>query len=93
MTAALLDDMPLSRGDRISVLCNSLGATPSEELYIVYRYVARQLGEMGVEVVMPTIGRFATSMEMTGMSLTFCKLDAELERLLMAPCDCPFWKV
>ena len=93
MTAALLDDMPLSRGDRISILCNSLGATPSEELYIVYRYVARQLGEMGVEVVMPTIGRFATSMEMTGMSLTFCKLDAELERLLMAPCDCPFWKV
>jgi dihydroxyacetone kinase-like protein len=32
-------------------------------------------------------------MEMAGMSLTFCKLDAELEALLLAPCDCPFLKV
>jgi len=30
---------------------------------------------------------------MAGMSLTFSKLDAELEALLKAPCDCPFLKV
>jgi len=29
-------------------------------------------------------------MEMAGMSLTFCKLDAELEALWTAPCACPF---
>jgi dihydroxyacetone kinase-like protein len=45
---------------------------------------------MGVEIVMPLVGRYATSMEMTGMSLTICKLDVELETLLLAPCDCPF---
>jgi dihydroxyacetone kinase-like protein len=93
MLSALLADMPLRSGDRVSVLVNSLGATPPEELYIVYRYVARQLARSGVEIVMPLVGRYATSMEMTGMSLTFCKLDAELETLLKAPCDCPFWKV
>jgi len=36
---------------------------------------------------MPLVGRYATSMEMAGMSLTICKLDADLEALLKAPCD------
>ncbi len=93
MLEILLTDMPLTSGDRISVLCNSLGATPLEELYIVYRYVAEKLKTMGVTIVAPLVGRYATSMEMAGMSLTFCKLDAELEVLLTAPCDCPFLKV
>jgi len=38
MLDVLLADMPLGSGDRVSVLCNSLGATPLEELYISYRY-------------------------------------------------------
>ncbi len=89
----MLADMPLKSGDRISVLVNSLGATPHEELYIVYRYVARRLTELGVDIVMPLVGRYATSMEMTGLSVTFCKLDEELESLLNAPCDCPFLRI
>jgi dihydroxyacetone kinase-like protein len=93
MLSFLLADMPLKSGDRISVLVNSLGATPHEELYIVYRYAAKKLKEFGVEIVMPLVGRYATSMEMAGMSLTFCKLDEELESLLKAPCDCPFLRI
>jgi len=93
MLAMLLADMPLAAGDRVSVLVNSLGATPLEELYICYRYMARELGAKGVTIVAPLVGRYATSMEMAGMSLTFCKLDAELEALLMAPCDCPFLRM
>lgn len=89
----LLGDMPLSSGDSVSVLCNSLGATPLEELYIVYRRVDRRLQELGVRIVSPLVGRYATSMEMAGLSVTFCKLDDELEKLLLAPCDCPFLKV
>jgi len=93
MVSMLLADMPLHAGDRVSVLCNSLGATPHEELYIVYRYVAGRLADLGVTIVSPLVGRYATSMEMTGLSVTFFKLDAELEALLLAPCDCPFLKV
>jgi phosphoenolpyruvate---glycerone phosphotransferase subunit DhaK len=93
MLEMLLADMPLASGDRVSVLVNSLGATPLEELYIAYRHVAAKLKELGVTVVSPLVGRYATSMEMAGMSLTFSKLDAELEALLKAPCDCPFLKV
>jgi dihydroxyacetone kinase-like protein len=93
MLSLLLADMPLQSGDRISVLVNSLGATPGEELFIVYRYVAHRLAAMRVEIVAPLVGRYATSMEMAGMSLTFCKLDDELEALLKAPCDSPFLKL
>jgi dihydroxyacetone kinase-like protein len=93
MLGMLLADMPLNSGDRVSLLANSLGATPLEELYIVYRYVERRLRGLGVTIVAPLVGRYATSMEMAGMSVTFCRLDAELEKLLLAPCDCPFLRV
>ena len=93
MLDLLLADLPLGSGDRVSVLCNSLGATPPEELYIVYRYVSKRLADLGVAIVSPLVGRYATSMEITGMSVTFCKLDDELETLLLAPCDCPFLRV
>lgn len=42
---------------------------------------------------MPLVGRYATSMEMTGATITIIKLDEELERLLRAPADCAFWRV
>jgi dihydroxyacetone kinase-like protein len=93
MLSLLLADSVLGAGDRISVLVNSLGATPLEELLIVFRYVARRFAELGVEIVAPLIGRYATSMEMTGMSLSICKLDEELEALLKLPCDSPFMRI
>jgi dihydroxyacetone kinase-like protein len=86
-------DRPLSRGDHVSVLVNSLGATPLEELYILYRRIASRLSDKGVTIVMPLVGRYATSMEMTGATLTICRLDGTLERLLKAPAHCAFWTV
>ncbi|WP_424970508.1 dihydroxyacetone kinase subunit DhaK [Dinoroseobacter sp. S76] len=93
MMDRLLADMPLEAGDRVSIMVNSLGATPPEELYILYRIVKTRLEEAGASIVMPLVGRYATSMEMAGVSFTLCKLDAELEALLTAPCDCAFWRV
>jgi dihydroxyacetone kinase-like protein len=93
MVDRLLADQPLAAGDRVSVMVNSLGATPPEELYIVYRKVRQRLDAIGVEIVMPLVGRYATSMEMTGATMTIIKLDDELEPLLKAPADCAFWRV
>ncbi|MFP7674663.1 dihydroxyacetone kinase subunit DhaK [Marivita sp. S0852] len=93
MMDRLLTDMPLTKGDRVSVMVNSLGATPPEELYILYRIVKTRLEEAGASIVMPLVGRYATSMEMAGVSFTLCKLDDDLEALLKAPCDCAFWRV
>jgi phosphoenolpyruvate---glycerone phosphotransferase subunit DhaK len=93
MMDRIFADLAPSKGDRWSVLVNSLGATPPEELYIMYRQVARRLKERGVAIVMPLVGRYATSMEMAGASITVCRLDGEMERLLKAPCHCAFWTV
>lgn len=93
MMDRLLADMPLQSGDRVSIMVNSLGATPPEELYILYRIVKQRMDDAGVTIIMPLVGRYATSMEMAGVSFTLCKLDDELEALLKAPCDCAFWRV
>ena len=93
MIERLLADMPLASGDRVSILVNSLGATPQEELYIMYRHAKTQLEAAGASIVMPLVGRYATSMEMTGATITLCKLDDELEALLKAPADCAYWRV
>jgi dihydroxyacetone kinase-like protein len=93
MMDRLLEDMPLAGGDRVSVMVNSLGATPPEELYILYRVVKDRLEKTGASIVMPLVGRYATSMEMAGVSFTLCRLDDDMEKLLTAPCDCAFWRV
>ena len=87
----LLGDMPLAAGDTVSVMVNGLGATPKEELLIVYRRIHGLLTDKGVKLVMPHIGEFATSMEMAGLSVTLFKLDNELEKLLRAPASTPFY--
>ena len=59
----------------------------------VSAFVRARLEGAGASIVMPLVGRYATSMEMAGVSFTLCKLDAELEGFLKAPCDCAFWSV
>ena len=93
MLDMLLADINPNSGSRMSVMVNSLGATPLEELYILYRIVKKRLEDVKVKIVMPLVGRYATSMEMTGVSFTFCELDSELESLLMEPAHCAFWSV
>ncbi len=84
-------DMPLESGDEVSVMVNGLGATPLEEQLIVYRGVYHILEDMGVTVVMPHIGEFATSMEMAGLSVTIFKLNDRFKELLAMPAKTPFY--
>jgi dihydroxyacetone kinase-like protein len=77
---------------RVAVLVNSLGATPLEELLILYRHVARRLAARQVTVAGRYVGHYATSMEMAGCSISLLDLDAELETLLAAPARCAFWR-
>jgi len=93
MTNAILDDLQPQEGDRFAVMVNGLGATPLEELYIMYGKVHEILTERGLQIYRPYIGEFATSMEMAGASLTLFRLaDDELVELLDAPAHTPFFK-
>jgi phosphoenolpyruvate---glycerone phosphotransferase subunit DhaK len=75
------------------VMVNGLGATPPEELYILYRKVHNMLEAHGVAVHKAFVGEYATSLEMAGASITVMKLDAELEQLLDHPAHTPFFRV
>lgn len=91
MTNAILEDLKPDPGDRLAVMVNGLGATPPEELYILFRKAHDMLTERGLQIYRPYIGEFATSMEMAGASFTFFRLDDELIELLDAPANTPFF--
>ena len=42
-------------------------------------------------MIMPHIGEFATSMEMTGLSVSLLRVDDELRPYLTAPAMTPFY--
>ncbi|MFD3686114.1 dihydroxyacetone kinase family protein [Nocardiopsis sp. NPDC058631] len=89
--AEILGELEPVRGDRVAVLVNGLGATPLEELYLVYRRVHQVLEERGVVIHRRYVGEFATSLEMAGASVSVLLLDDELAALLDAPAASPFF--
>ena len=89
---ALIEDLPFSSGDEVSVLVNGLGATPKEELYVAFRKVDQILKGKGISIYKPYIGEFATSLEMAGLSITLLKLDDELKEYLKASVRTPFFE-
>lgn len=92
LTERIVKDLPFEEGDETVVLLNSLGGTPLEELYIVYRKVSALLADKGIKVYKAYVGRYACSMEMPGLSMTMMKLNEERKRLIDASCDSPFFK-
>lgn len=88
---AVLPELEISAGSRIAVLVNGLGATPPEELYIVYRRLHQRLDKMDVTVHRAYVGEYATSLEMAGLSVSVLRLDEELTQLLDAPAHSPFF--
>lgn len=87
----ITEDLPFESGDEVAVLVNSLGGTPLEELYILYRKINLLLEEKKIHTYRVYIGRYACSMEMLGASLTLMKLDDELKRLIDYPVETPFF--
>ena len=87
----ILGDYKLNAEDQVSIMINSLGATPLEELYIISKRVHENFSKLKIKITKSFVGRYATSMEMAGMSITVFKLDSELKKYLLTPSDCPFW--
>ncbi len=92
MMKPILAERTLKAGDEVAVLVNGLGATPKEELYVLFRRVAAVLKSHGVSIFHVYIGEFATSMEMAGASISLLYLDDELKRFVAAPAASPFFE-
>ncbi|HCL6629319.1 TPA: dihydroxyacetone kinase subunit DhaK [Citrobacter amalonaticus] len=92
MMSWLLADSPCQQGDEVAVLINGLGATPLEELYLMYRHVHQILAQSNIRVFQVWVGEFATAMEMAGMSISLMPVDDELKSLLNAEADTPMFR-
>ncbi len=87
----IMEDSKLTANNNIAIMINSLGATPLEELYIVSKRVNENLINSKINNLKTYVGRYATSMEMAGMSITTLKLNDNLKKHLFAASECPFW--
>lgn len=85
-------ELDLVEGTRVAVLVNGLGATPPEELYLIYRRTHLALADRGVTIHRSYVGEYATSLEMAGASLSILVLDDELADLVDAPAASPFFR-
>ena len=90
ITEVVLDDfandLPIQENDEVAVLINGMGATPLNELYVLFREVAKLMAEKGIKIYRSYVGNFLTSMDMMGASLTVTKLDDELKKMFDMPC-------
>lgn len=62
-------------------------SAPISEQYLLYGIAHRKLEERGIKVWRSYVGEYCTSLEMAGVSLTLCKVDAMLNELFLAPAE------
>ncbi len=77
----------LSSGDEILLFVNSLGATTMMECLICLRKAKESLAERGIKVHETILGPLVTCQEMTGISFSVTKLDAQLREYWDPPCQ------
>lgn len=92
MMNLLFKDLQIKKNNKVSILVNSLGATPLEELFIIFRKIRNILEEKEIKLYKPFVGRYATSLEMAGFSITIFKLDKKSKEYLDHPIWTPFVK-
>ena len=89
LATPVIDDIPFEEGDEVLAFVNSMGGTPTIELYVVYNELNKLLEGRGIKITRNLIGAYITSLEMAGCSITLLKLDEELTRLWDAPVHTP----
>lgn len=89
MVPDIMEDLGLSRGEKIALLVNGFGGTPLQELYLFNNSVTTILEEKGIDIYKTMVGNYMTSIDMAGASLSFLRLDDELIELLDEPVVTP----
>ena len=89
MVRIVLDDHALPEGTEVAVLVSGLGATPVNELYVLYDRIETELERAGLRVHRAFVGNYFTSLEMVGATLTVMALDEDRKTLLDLDCASP----
>jgi dihydroxyacetone kinase-like protein len=86
---SIRDDLALRSGDQVLAMVSGLGATPQQELYIVFRRLHQLLTKAGMSVARQLVGNYVTSLDMAGCMVTLLRLDEELIQLWDEPVMTP----
>lgn len=92
LVTRILDDVDAPAGSSVAVLVNGAGATPLEELFVLYRRAHAIIESRGLTVRTALVGDYVTSLEMAGASVSVLLLDDELSELLDEPARSPFFQ-
>ncbi|TQD70699.1 hypothetical protein C1H46_043763 [Malus baccata] len=86
--------VPITRGSRVVLMVNGLGATPGMELMIASGKAVPKLQlEHGLAVDRVYTGSFMTSLDMAGFSISIMKADQTILQRLDAATKAPYWPV
>jgi phosphoenolpyruvate---glycerone phosphotransferase subunit DhaK len=85
LVAAILHDLSPTAGSEVLMMVNGFTGTPLMELYVLYNSAARLLQQRGLKIARSLVGDYATSLDMTGASITVCLLDDEILQHWDAP--------
>lgn len=83
--------LAVSKGDKVALMVNNLGATPALELLIVARRAAKALEERGLMLARAYVGSFMTSLDMGGVSMTVVRTSDDVLRCLDKETTAPAW--
>lgn len=85
MTQSVLNDHAFAAGTKVAVLLSGLGATATNELYVLYDRIEQCICDRGLTIHRAFVGNYFTSLDMVGATLTIMALDDETKALLDAP--------
>ncbi|MFG1905902.1 dihydroxyacetone kinase family protein [Kribbella sp. NPDC048928] len=91
LLARLIADLRIAAGERVVLLVNNLGGTPTMELGIIAGRAVGYLAEQGINLERAWVGTFLTALEMAGCSLSLARVDDELLTRLDAPTQTIAW--
>lgn len=89
LVEAIRVDLTLRPGDEVLALVSGLGATPQQELYIVFHHLHQILTASGLVVARQLVGNYVTSLDMAGCMVTLLRLDPDLKAFWDAPVHTP----
>ncbi len=92
LASPIIEDLELIAGDGVLAMVSGLGATPQQELFIVFRHLVATLRAHSIHVERQLVGNFITSLDMAGCVITLMRTDPELLRLWDAPVRTPAFR-
>ncbi len=93
MLNRLLEDLAVKTGEKLVVFLNGSGATTMMELFIIFRRISQLLAARGIQLADARINELLTTQEQGGFQMSIGRVDDELEGLIKAGCDAPYYAV